>query len=99
MSEINPITSTSCEKMTGTGVHRVEHSKKSRDPSFEHLQIYDRNLPIKNHIPNTLVGVTQVKAYRVCPLKKKEQHAHVDSGLYMDRVCSVVTCQAIFKSL
>ena len=42
MSEINPITSISCEKMTGTGVHHVEHSKKSRDPSFEHLWIYDR---------------------------------------------------------
>ena len=57
MSEINPITSTSCERMTGTRVHHVEHSKKSRDPSFEHLRIYDRNSPIRKHIPNTLVGV------------------------------------------
>ena len=57
MSESNPITSTSCEKMTGTRVHHVEHSKKSRDPSFEHLRIYDRNSPIKKHIPNTLVVV------------------------------------------
>ena len=57
MGEINPITSTSCEKMTGTRVHHVEHSKKSRDPSFEHLRFYGRNLPIKKHIPNTLVGV------------------------------------------
>ena len=57
MGEINPITPTSCEKMTGTRVHHVEHSKKSRDPSFEHLRIYDRNSPIKKHIPNTLVGV------------------------------------------
>ena len=40
--KINPITSTCCKKMTGSGVHHVEHSKKSRDPSFEHLQIYDR---------------------------------------------------------
>ena len=33
MSEVNPITATFCEKMTGTGVHHVEHStKKFRDP-------------------------------------------------------------------
>ena len=48
MSKINPITSTSYEKMTGTRVHHGEHSKKSRDPSFEHLRIYDRNSQIKN---------------------------------------------------
>ena len=64
MSEINPITSTSCEKMTGTRVHHVEHSKKSRDPSFEHLRIYDRNSPIKKHIPNTLVGVHELACFR-----------------------------------
>ena len=46
--------------MTGTRVPHVEHSKKSRDPSFEHLRIYGRNLPIKKHIPNTLVGVIEV---------------------------------------
>ena len=57
MSEINPITSTSCEKMTGTGVHHVEHSKKSRDPSFERPRINDRNSPINKHISNTLKGV------------------------------------------
>ena len=39
MGEINPIISTSCEKMTGTRVHHVEHSKKSRDPSIEHLRL------------------------------------------------------------
>ena len=60
MSKINPITSTSYEKMTGTGVHNVEHSSKSCDPTFEHLRIYDRNLPIKKHIPNTLEGVSRV---------------------------------------
>ena len=49
LGKINPKTSTSCAKMTGTGVHHVEQSKKSRDPSFEHLRIYDRNLPIKTH--------------------------------------------------
>ena len=32
MSEINPITSTSCEKMTGGEIYHVEHSKKFRDP-------------------------------------------------------------------
>ena len=56
-SETNPITSTSCEKMAGTGVHQVEQSKKSCDASFEHLRIYDRFLPIKKHIPITLVRV------------------------------------------
>ena len=60
MSEIYPITPTSCEKLTGTRVHHVKHSKKSRDPSFEHLRIYDRNPPIKKHIPNRLVGVKYV---------------------------------------
>ena len=59
MSEINPITSTSCEKMTRAGVHHVEHSKKFRDPSFEHLRIYVGNSPIKKHISNT-VGVIVV---------------------------------------
>ena len=49
LGKINPKTSTSCAKMTGTGVHHVEQSKKCRDPSFEHLRIYDRNLPIKTH--------------------------------------------------
>ena len=62
MSEINPITSSSCAKMTGTWVHNVKHLKKSRDSSFEHLRIYDKNSPIKKHIPNTLVGVN--KDYR-----------------------------------
>ena len=57
MSEIDPITPASCEKITGTRVHHVEHLKKSRDPSFEHLRIYNRNSPIKKHIPNTLVRV------------------------------------------
>ena len=57
VGENNKIPSTYCEKMTGTSVHQVEHSKKSRDPSFEHLRFYGRNLPIKKHIPNTLVGV------------------------------------------
>ena len=59
--KINPITSTSCEKITETRVHHVEHSKKSRDPSFEHHRIYDRNSPIKKHIPNTLVRVLMDK--------------------------------------
>ena len=49
MSNINPITPTSTEKMTGAGVHHSEHSRKSCYPSFEHLRIYDRNLPIKKH--------------------------------------------------
>ena len=40
MGEINPITATSCEKMTGTRVYHVEHSKKSREPSFERLRFY-----------------------------------------------------------
>ena len=61
MIELNPITSTYCGKMTGAGVHHVEHSKKSRDPSFEHLRIYDGK-PIKKHIPNTLIGVCQFES-------------------------------------
>ena len=75
MSEINPITSTSCEKMTGTRVHHVEHSKKSRDPSFEQLRIYHRNSPIKKHIPNTLVGVFFLK-WESCVARNQPIHTY-----------------------
>ena len=57
MSNINPITPTSSKKMTVTGLHHVYLSKKSCDPSFEHLRIYGGNLPIEKHITNTLERV------------------------------------------
>ena len=75
MSEINPITSTSFEKMTGAGVHHVEHSKKFRDPSFEHIRIYVGNSSIKKHIQNT-VGVIVVTP-GIC-----------NSGFYKRIICS-----------
>ena len=54
MSEIYLKTSTSCDKMTGTRVHYVVHWNMSRDPLFEHPRIYDKKLPMKKHIPNTV---------------------------------------------
>ena len=49
MSNINPITPTSTKKMTGAGVHHVDLSKKSRDPSFEHILIYCGNYRERTH--------------------------------------------------
>ena len=48
-------------KMTGTWVHHADLSKKS----LERLRIYSRNLPIKKHIPNTLVGMYDTPSSRL----------------------------------
>ena len=64
--------------MTGAGVHHVEHSKKFRDPSFEHIRIYVGNSSIKKHIPNT-VGVIVVTP-GIC-----------NSGFYKRIICSYHT--------
>ena len=92
MSEINPITSTSCEKMTGTRVYHVELSKQSRDPSFEHLRIYDRNSPIKKHIPNTLVGVRG--SVCVCVPRRSKIMPDMDKKDKNDRLKAIQTLKA-----
>ena len=100
MGEINPITPTSCEKMTGTRVHHVEHSKKSRDPSFEDLRFYGRYLPIKKHIPNTLVGVYLVAFMSVsCPCFFYADDLSLIRQLQYTRRCLDLFCRSSFYLL